>query len=231
MKGSIPSYVHNSQWDCPEKQDARAVTIIDLYKEITGLKSIPEDKQYWTMAGAYVYRDGPLKGEFGQLIENNLIKPEQFHAVDREQIIIDNNRKLLPNINWYCGDFYKIMDKAAIQKTFNPMIINYDGVMQPKHGMNYLKKILTLIDNNVNDELILVSNFILDNPYTHSKKYKYTIDDALEELRKIYWFPDHLSLIKQSYVYKRENTNGKMGISIFTKKKHKKPNLTKNRIL
>jgi hypothetical protein len=230
MPNKQPNYVWNCDWDCIEKVQSRSITIIDLYRKIFGNSSIPEGKQYWTMCGAHFNEYGFIKGELGHITESGLIQEDQFNGVDREEVIIKINRILSPIAKWYHGDFLETMED---QINFNPAIINYDGVMQPKYGTRYLKTILKFIDFNVEDELLLTSNFLLTNPYTWNDKYIFSIDDTIRELSSIYWFPNHWLIVPQAYVYgKGKGYSSQMGMIMFVKKKHKIDggvSITKNR--
>jgi len=216
-KSTLPNYIYNSPWDIKEKKISRFITIVNPYRMIFERDSIPEDGQYWSMCGAHSKNNKPIKGEFGYITEKGLIRPDQYFGVDREEIIINENRNFYPNVNWINGDFIEELEKVVIN---NPKIsiINYDGVMQPKNSTQYLKKIMTLVDYNVECELMLISNFILVNPYSKSEKLKYSISDVLTELKKLYWIPDHWHLYPESYQY--SHSQAVMGIIIFVKEKH-----------
>lgn len=218
----IPKYVTDCEWDSIAKVQSRIITIIDLYRQVFKRNSIPDDKQYWSMCGAHFNRDGPLKGELGHLTETGLISPTQFNGVDRELSIIEANQDLHPDINWFHGDFLEVMEEEYLEGRFNPVIINYDGVMQPKRGSSYLKDIMKFIDHNISDELLLIANFILINPYTFEEKYQYTIHDAIKALKDIYWIPKHWGTMHQAYVYPGSSKNNRteMGMIMFIKEKH-----------
>lgn len=224
MKRKKPNYVENSQWDCIENVYAREKTIIELYRLLFQRDSIPKDRQYWTMCGAYFNfkQNRIVKGELVQLLKAGFIKPEQFYGVDREQIIIDKNRELFPEIKWIHGDFEKSMLSYSISGNFNPAIINYDGVMQPVYGMRYLKKIMKLLDWNFSNDVLLIASFVLKNPYRKSDKLTFSIPDTLEELSKIYFFPDHWLLIPNAYCFTGHSRKAKaeMGVLMFLKEKH-----------
>lgn len=228
MKHSVPGYVHNCQWDSIQKVQSRIITIIELYRYIFKRKSIPPTKQYWSMCGAHFNKHGPLNGEFGHMTESGLIQPHQFHGIDRELSIIGTNKQLFPKTKWYCGDFLEVMEKKLIRGKFHPRIINYDGVMQPKFGTQYLKLIMKFIDHNIKDKLLLVTNFILTNPYTHSDDYAFTISDTLKQLSSIYWLPDHWVIVPQAYTYEGSSLNNRteMGMIMFVKEEHNINNIT-----
>jgi len=231
----VPNYVLASPWDCEIKQEARQATIVKLYHKVFG-DSIPKDKQYWTMAGAHFDKDGqPLIGELGQILNNDLIIKTQYYGVDRELSIIEKNKQLFPSVNWIHGDFVEVMTEHCVKGSFNPAIINYDGVMQPKYGTKYLKLILRLIDYNYEDVVMLISNFVLVNPYRKCEMLSYTIEDTLNQLMKIYTIPDHWSVVPHAYEYGgfSHTSRSQMGVIVFIKRKHniKKLQFSKTRDL
>jgi hypothetical protein len=149
------------------------------------------------MCGAYL--DAESEGEFQQICSAGLIKPEQFYGVDTESKIIEKNKKILPNIKWINGDFRETMLDYSIEENFNPAIVNYDGVMQKKFGAEYLRKIMKLIDANVNDKMLLLANFVMKSPYRKSEVTK--AEDIIRDLKMIYVFPNHWSICPDCYYY------------------------------
>jgi len=199
MKQHAATYLRNPQWDHPKKVESRRQTVILPYRQHFQQR-LPLDQQYWTMCGAHFDRNGEsIQGELGQLLKEGLIEPEQFHGVDRESEIINHNIALHPDVRWHLGDFRQVMEQAAIDNAFNPGIINYDGVMQVRLGSRYLKSIMQLVDHNAPKPVLLVANFLMNNPYCLTG-----VRDAIEiirELEKVYIFPDHWSLQPWCYVY------------------------------
>jgi len=223
-----PHYVSNARWDSPEKVESRSITIINLFRDTFGVSSIPEEKQYWTMCGAHFDKHGALKGEFGHLLKSGFIQPSQFHGVDREEVIIQRNQQIYPDAEWHHGDFLSTMEDY---ENFNPAVINYDGVMQPKFGSRYLKSIMKFVDFNVEGELLLVANFLLINPYTHNPDLVFSIDDTIGMLFGDYYFPDHWRMVPQAYSYGTGRGHNLMGVLMFVKKSHDPDNIsiTENR--
>ena len=181
MPHPFSNYTKDPAWDDEKKIDSREQGIILSYHESFGRDSIPEDKQYWTMCGAYFNETTKekLHGELGQLTDVGLIKPEQFHGVDCEEVTIKDNLEAYPDINWHHGDFKEVMGQAAYENRFDPAIINYDGVMQPEFGAKYLKSIMKFVDHNVKGELMLVANFMVNNPHSKQRlEEAYIINEA-----------------------------------------------------
>jgi hypothetical protein len=223
---SDSNYINNAQWDSKTKRKSRLHTIVEIYEDAFGVKSIPEDKQYWSMCGAHFNNDGPLKGEFGQLLECNLINKDQFFGVDIEEEIIAKNKELYPETNWLNNDFLEAMMDCKRIGEFYPSIINYDGVMQPEFGSQYFRNILSFIDYNISNELLLVGSFVLENPYTKSKRQAYTIDDVADNITKRYLIPKHWVPSPVAYIYK--NVRAKMGVIAFAKHEHDPTHISYN---
>ena len=223
------NYIHSSPWDHPKKKLSRWITIIELYRELFKRQKIPDDKQYWSLCGNHIRDNKPIEGELGYLLKYDFVNRDQYYGIDREKYVIKKNREYYPDINWICDDFYEAIKKAIINKYFNAEIINYDGVMQPKNSVHYLKKIMSLLDHNFEGELMLNSNFVLSNPYNPSMKLRYKIECVLDRLKEIYLMPDHWQLYYESYIYTHSQAN--MGILIFVKERHDINNIqySKNR--
>ena len=225
----LPNYIRAGPWDSIGKKNARQVTIIDTYRRFFD-KHIPADKQFWSMCGAHFNAKGlPLLGELGFLLKNGLVDKNQYFGVDREDSIINKNEELFPDTNWIKGDFIDSMELYLHNKNFNPAIINYDGIMQPKLGSRDFKRILKFVDYNFGDELLLASTFILTNPYSGAEKVTFDINDAINEIISIYWIPDHWTILPQAYVY--SGITSKVGVILFVKEEHDINNITftKNR--
>jgi hypothetical protein len=223
MHTKQPNYVSRSKWDSKKKKDSREITIIGLYREAFGVDSLPDDMQYWTMCGAHFNaKDGKLDGEFNHLLKGGLIETHQFYGVDREEEIIRKNGELYPGVKWIHGDFLETMQEYCEGGKFNPAVINYDGVMQPKFGTQYLRDILKFIDYNIPNEMLLVANFVLTNPYSRNEKLSFTIDDTIDALLQIYGVPKHWKIIENAYSYKGASINNLciMGTLMFIKKEH-----------
>lgn len=232
MRGQKANYVEKSSpWDRKPKYNSRIITIIEAFFRIFKKRSLPKDRQFVTLCGKQTRNGQQIRGELNHLINGNLILPYQYIGIDREKEIIEQNEKVYPGINWIHGDFLEVLENMILEGVFNPSIINYDGVMQPRKSSQYLKKIMSLLDYNFSPEVMLVTNFVLTNPYINSDRLDFNIHDALKELKSIYSIPDHWELHEESYSYKHSKAD--MGVLIFIKHEHniKKFNITSNRII
>jgi hypothetical protein len=147
---------------CPKKLKARQETIIKMYRKYFS-DSLPEEKQYWTMCATHTDGDGQLLmgSELDQMLRDGLITINQFHGVDIDLSIIDNNSKFLPQAHWYLGDFYNTMVKNI--NDFNPGIVNCDHLKMPQSGgAAYVSKCLAWLSGQ--NGLMFISNLILTPP-------------------------------------------------------------------
>lgn len=161
-------YIHNPEWTCPKKQESRDITIVSAYRSIFNRQNIPSNSQYWTLCGGYYNKEKqPLwKGtELDQLTQSGLITIGQYHGVDRENYIIEQNRIHFPQVHWHYGEFLQVARDQAADEKFKPAIVNLDGLNQPRLSIENLKRILRLIDYNCPQEVLLLVNVVLDCPY------------------------------------------------------------------
>ena len=176
--------IHHPIWNCPKKIEAREQTIILPYQEFYGRKSIPKNKQYWTMSGSYENKHGdPIEGEFHQLKKSGLITDNQFHAVDINEGTISKNEKHYPNLNWYCSDFLTAMEECSIDGNFSPEIVNCDNVRMMEKGTRYLVNVLMFLRDN-SDKVMVISNLMLNSSYR--KTVINTGQDMIDEILSIY---------------------------------------------
>lgn len=217
-------------WNCDKKIESREQSIIIAYRKFFKKQSILKNKQYWTMSGLYAnYKNNPIKGEFHQIEEAGLIKDYQFNGVDINKETIDANKKFYPNLNWHHGDFLEVMKDSFINNNFNPAIINCDNVRLPKNGSLYLISLLMFIDNCINDELMVVSNLMLNNPYV--KGIISPGEEILNFLLDGYDIPVHWKIHPYYYKYHGSGIQAKtwMGTILFIKQKHTKIEYSNNK--
>jgi hypothetical protein len=170
-----------TKYTANKKIIARSETIIDQFRDIYDLDSLPIDKQYWSICASNSNIDSTILkgGEYDQVLNSGLISSQQFYGVDIVPNIINNNIVAIPDANWICGDFYETMVEFNGNNRFHPGIVNCDMLVSPKYGSNYVSKILSLLnDGNFND-VMFVSNLILKS-YT----WEFTEDQLVDMLLK-----------------------------------------------
>jgi hypothetical protein len=159
---STVGFTHKD-WGSENKRKARSESVFGVYRRVMGRSSLPESKQYWTLAGMHSNEGCELPHA---LAEGIIRYPKQFHGVDLEKDVICHNREVHPGANWYQDEFTCALEKA---ESFNPGLINFDMVcMVEKAGLSVAQALFVLVDRNVND-VMMVANFLLNNPRENSR--------------------------------------------------------------
>jgi hypothetical protein len=173
---------YKTSGSCPRKAQARKDTIIEPYQELFQ-KSLPINKQYWTLAGPCYDVEGNMgtNSEFWQLTSSGLIFANQYHGIDNSEEIIENNRKCIKTGNFYHGDFITQLQIAAETGNFNPGIINCDFTKMVKTSAVDIGNIIYLLDKqDIHDTMIIV-NFMVNNPYAGKLDKNTNINKMIEE--------------------------------------------------
>ncbi len=236
----VQNYITNPHWNTSRKVTSREDSIIQPYKQLFSLSSIPPHTQYWTMCGAHYtgtqesndYQ--PIDGEFGQLLSEGLfLDPSQFHGVDHNPDIIRTNETFYPGVNWHCGDFLTTLKEYHTDNpaTCRPAIINFDNVREPPRGAGQLKALISFIDSNLSDPLMLTANFLMHNPRAPRRVY-----DALGVVNRLAnSLANHWQIYPEYYEYiggAAEQSRSIMGTFIFIKEEHRgAPTYTEKRNL
>ena len=168
--------------NCPKKRESREETIIDAWRNKTGLERLPDDAQYWTICGKCSYEEnvGELEPncEPDQIIKSGLALPSQIHGIELEEKIYRCNVTVKNGINWHLGDFYETIVEYANDNSFNPAIVNADMLLMPDNAARYLAKIMRFLSHN-DSEVMLVSNMVEEVRHLRS-----TVDDFIGSLEK-----------------------------------------------
>ena len=192
-------------WSCPNKQEARKKTIIELYRKYFNIY-LPLEKQYWSTCGL-CYDNGLIDGcELKQMVISKLIKEDQFYGVDKEFEIIEKN-KSIKNSNWFYNDF---ITQIKSYNNFNPGIIDVDIIHLKERGSVYLGNLLSYITYKNIKEVLVVANMMLCNP-NHGIEI-YNGDDVIEELNRVNSFQEAwLSGFWKIHPYRYEYVGQKYG--------------------
>jgi hypothetical protein len=94
---------------------------IKLYREITGLQSIPADKQYWTPVG---WQSERPESQVNHMVSSGLITPAQFHGVSEYAEVIEHNQGLHPDAQWHLGEWENTI---LLAEDFNPALVYLDS--------------------------------------------------------------------------------------------------------
>lgn len=158
------SSIEYLNWSSNKKVTARHETIILQYERFINRKSIPIDKQYWTLAGNQSDTTGNLLsgGELDQIVKTGLIVPSQYYGVDVDKHTYEDNKRIVNGANWILGDFYEEMVKSYNNGKFNVGIVNFDSLNMPCRGSVEFSRIMYFLSVIPNlTDVMLVANFIL----------------------------------------------------------------------
>jgi hypothetical protein len=169
---------------CPRKANARRDTIINIYKDLFS-KSLPNNKQYWTLAGPCFDNKGNLgtNSEICQLTEAGLIFARQYHGIDNSEEIIEKNKITAPGANFYYGDFITQIQIESENPNFNPGIIHADYTRLKETVVIDTSNIVYLIENINISDVMIVMNFPWNNPYSGAFKGEITPQDVINLLK------------------------------------------------
>jgi hypothetical protein len=168
---------------CPRKAKARFDTIINTYRELFHDR-LPEEKQYWTLAGPCFDEKGKLGScsEIHQLISSGLITESQYHGIDNGIEIIEKNRIAAPSSNFYHGDFISQLQIAS-RNNFDPGIIHADYTKLKETSVVDTSNIVYLVENSNISDVMIVMNFPWNNPYNGAFKGTINPEEVIELLK------------------------------------------------
>lgn len=109
--------------DLEVKKKARARNV-KVFQRLTGLQTIPESSEYWTLCASQPPKDGKSSSEIVQLIKSNFLVPDQFHGVDRNKGLIQQNKKWHPKAHWHDGEWSDVIR----DHDFNPAMVYLDTI-------------------------------------------------------------------------------------------------------
>ena len=193
--------LNQKNWGCPKKHLARQETIIALYRKIFDRKSIPHNRQYWTLSGQCSTGDGNIIPgcEYEHVIQSKLVKSIQFHGVEIVKEIYDANQTI-SGPNWHLGDFYRTMVGQDNAGDFNPAIVNADLIVMPDNGAGYLSMIVAFLSAIKVRNVMVVGNLILRQRGIKSNNHR-LIHCLTEDQRMKVAFEKGWKIYPEGYVY------------------------------
>lgn len=207
---------------CPKKHKAREATIIRAWEKLTGLSSIPEGQQFWTLCGPMADHDGGLQPfcELSHLVRSGLLRTDQYHGVEMEEPLHLANVRAVAGIapppHLYHGELGRVMEEALMAGTFAPAIVNLDTICEPVNAARLLGLTLHLL-NRVGGVKMVVLNSIIDAP-RRGRRYSLdaladAINDNLFCARQLRW---GWRQSQEGWVYNGTGkTSVKMGTLVF----------------
>lgn len=138
---------------------------VDIYRQLTGLRSIPKNKSYWTLCCDQSHENS----EISILIKEGLIKEQQFFGVDKEFYFIEKNEKLFPKAHFFYGDWDdEIQNK---QDVFHPGMIYFDSTKTINNIAFYRSVSIILQHPNCKKGTVLIANGMHNNPMNKNSTY------------------------------------------------------------
>lgn len=128
---------------------------IQKYVEIAGRKSLPLDRGYWTLCNRQP--DDP-RSEIMQIVNSGLAKKFQFHGVDRNELLIAENRVAHPEAYWYAEEWLDVIRRPE----FNPALIYLDMTSFAGHRVSTSLVAETML--RCPPETVIFANVMLNDP-------------------------------------------------------------------
>ena len=143
----------------PFKINARKENV-DSYCRISGNNSIPTEREYWTLCNWQPDDDG---SEIMQLKKLGFLKKKQFHGVDIDKEIIEQNKIWHPDANWHCGDWLEVIG----YNDFNPAMVYLDTTGFVDHSIVIRTAVGTML--LCPKKTLLIVNAMLNDPRSSRK--------------------------------------------------------------
>lgn len=110
----------HTYYETPQKLKAREENV-KIFRELTGLHSIPTNRQYWTLAAE---QRATETSEINQMLSLGLISSKaQFFGTDCIAELIEQNKIVHPEATWITGKWEDIITEFD---PFNPGLIYLD---------------------------------------------------------------------------------------------------------
>lgn len=144
------------------------MTVVQAYRNLTGKRAIPKDRQFWTLCGPMADADGDLQPncELNHILRSGLIsRASQFYGVERDKRIHEANiravrlAKIRPKLHF--GEMHTVLAVALQRGDLCPAIVNLDTYHEPTKAARLLGMVLHLL-NHVPGPTMVVLNVVVD---------------------------------------------------------------------
>lgn len=146
-----------SYHDLEVKKKARARNV-RIFQKLTGLRSLPKSGEYWTLCSTQPPREGKSTSEIVQLVKSGFLVLDQFHGVDRNKKLIQQNRKWHPQAHWHAGEWSDVIR----DHDFNPAMIYLDTIsfINTSGTADLVANTMPLCPNNT----VMIVNAMMNDP-------------------------------------------------------------------
>ncbi len=150
--------------DLEVKRRARARNV-KIFRKLTGLNSIPKSHEYWTLCASQP-QNGKSASEIVQLVKNGFLVPDQFHGVDRNKQLIQQNRKWHHKAHWHAGEWSEVIRDHH----FNPAMVYLDTIsfINTMSTADLVSNTMPLCPPNT----VMIVNAMMNDPRSR-KKFDY----------------------------------------------------------
>jgi len=210
-------------WSNRGKVEARQTSVIVAFRDATVLRSVPPDRQYWSLCGQLFDSAGRLKrgSEFEHVVSHGLLVPAQFHGVEMDREIHDGNQRALPGVTFHFGEFSNVVYAALRRGAFQPALINLDTTNEPERAIELLNNVMDAT-NYCDGPVVLVFNMILwCRRTTGNRRYTWdSVTSMLGSSRRFGMVYRHgWSQVPGNPIYEYNGTRAtKMGTVVFIRK-------------
>jgi len=135
------------------KLEARAENAA-IFRRVMGVDSIPKDREYWTLCNKQSLDEG---SEIMQMERLGILNKCQFHGVDRDFEIIQQNKIWHPEAHWHNKEWLD-----AINDEFNPSMIYLD--MTSFAGFSVAIELIARTMFKCPPNTLLLANTMLNDP-------------------------------------------------------------------
>lgn len=159
--------------NCAAKRRAREATILRPYRSLTGLRSIPESRQYITLCGPLFGPGGSVPdpaSEFRHMLAEDFVTAPQFLGVEFKRSVHEANARVVAGLPpedrpvLIHGDIRRVVENLSTSGKLRPAVINLDTQFGPENAVRTLCSILeTLNDCEDRGFVLVVLNMIVED--------------------------------------------------------------------
>lgn len=217
----MQSTIKGKRWVGKNKIGARHDTVLVPYQKIFNRKKIPQNEQYFTLAGSVSDGNGNINtdSEAIYMVNQGVVNPTQFQGVDIDESTISENKRLLPNYNWHNEDLYTHILKRYYANDFNPAIINVDHhKMIWNAGLDFFP-ICSILSCLKKSKILLIFNIMTKVPYSNKECSREEVSKALWADKRYRKFRETFEAFPLDYRYEGTGQGRKEFLSLIYYKK------------